>query len=226
MRVRASLSRVISARLARLAGLILLPLVLRATIPRASEGGFLLTDAISTRMLRRFLRQYTIHYPDLNSVDEICAFDDRILERTANVDSTLLTRRLVINNQIMRLLRKKSTSELAGYYLLYPINRECEMLIEDGRILKSSQITDDLICSGGARAASLYLSMVYGVDRISQGFLIHLLYKDIREIIRKNPDMRSLFVRPVTPAGFRAVEKHEFKKFREDSGIFRRLISL
>jgi hypothetical protein len=152
--------------------------------------------------------------------------DNRILERVANVDERLLLERHNTNNQIIKLVRKRSQSgdELAGFYILYPINRECEELIESGAILRSRQITSDHICKEFKEAASLYLSMVYGKSRQAQGYLIYLLYRDMRRIIRANNKVRAIYVRPVTEAGFQVVERHAFKRFREGSGIYRRIV--
>ncbi len=179
---------------------------------------------ISPRAVRYFRREYTEQYADMDSIEEVCALDGRVLERTAHVNHAILAERHGLNSRVVKLIRRKPTRDLAGYYILYPIGHECQALIEEGRILKSSQLTTEHICKTGAPAASLYLSMVYGAARASQAFLIYLLYRDIREMIGENRSLRSIFVRPVTPAGFRAVEKHEFQRFRLDSGIYRRMI--
>ena len=183
-----------------------------------------MTADVSPRMVRYFRREYTDQYSDLETIEEVCAFDDRILERTAHVNTTILSERHRANSRLIKLIRKRLTRDLAGYYILYPISHECEALIEEGRILKSSQIATNHICPTGGFAASLYLSMVYGTARAARAFLIYLLYKDIREMIGENRSLRSLYVRPVTPAGFRVIEKHLFQRFRQDSGIYRRMI--
>ena len=180
---------------------------------------------ISPNAIRYFRRRYTDRYSDLESIEEVCALDGRILESTAHVNAAILSERHHINERVVKLIRRNLTSALAGYYILYPISDECEALIEEGRILKSSQITTDHICRLGEPAAALYLSMVYGASKASRAFLIYLLYRDIREMIGENQSLRSIFVRPVTPAGLRAVEKHQFQRFRPDSDIYRRLIT-
>ena len=179
----------------------------------------------SLKVLRRFQREYTDQYSDLESIGEICALDDHILERTAHVNSAILSERHRVNSRVIKLIRKNRTADLAGYYILYPIRGECEGLIEEGRIVKSSQITAGHICQVGADAASLYLSMVYGNERGARAFLIYLLYRDIRAIIKESRSLRYIFVRPVTSAGLRTVEKHRFDRLRQDSGIFRRIVT-
>jgi hypothetical protein len=46
----------------------------------------------------------------------------------------------------------------------------------------------------------------------------------MRRIIRANNKVKAIYVRPVTEAGFQVVERHAFKRFREGSGIYRRIV--
>jgi hypothetical protein len=186
-----------------------------------------LRTAISTRVLRSFGDRFFDQYSDRSSIREICAFNGRILERIAHVNEEVLLERHAANSQIIKLIRRNATTEgdLAGFYILYPINRDCEELIEAGRIIKSREIDTQQICVDSTDAAAIYVSMVYGANRHARAYLIHLLYEDIRQIARATRRIRSLYVRPVTTAGLRAVEKHGFRRFREDSGIYRRMVT-
>jgi hypothetical protein len=183
-------------------------------------------DTLSTKRIRLFEKRFRNEYCDTQSIKQLCAFENGILERTANINEALLSERHLINQQIIKTILKRDTndSDLAGFYILYPITSACEKLIEDGEIRNSRQITADHICKDSQPISALYLSMVYGLDRATQGYIIYLLYRDIQKIIRANRAIRFLYVRPVTEAGFRAVTKHNFYPFRQDSGIYRRVV--
>ncbi|HWO01717.1 MAG TPA: hypothetical protein VNS63_20840 [Blastocatellia bacterium] len=182
---------------------------------------------ISSRTLRSFADRFVDQYSDRESLREICALDGGILERIAHVTEEVLLERHAANSQIIKLIRRTrpTDGDLAGFYILYPINRECEESIEGGRIIRSREIDTQQICADSADAAAIYVSMVYGANRHAQAYVIHLLYRDIKRIARAARRIRCLYVRPVTSAGLRAVEKHGFRRFREDSGIYRRFVT-
>jgi hypothetical protein len=180
---------------------------------------------ISVKIFEGFQNRFVHQYCDAESIKQICAYENRLLERIANVDEDILLARHTINPQIIRLVKSRMAGEdLAGFYILYPITAECERLIAGGQIIKSSQIHPSHICTAN-QAASYYLSMVYGKDRASQACLVHLIFNDLKRAAINNRMIRFLYVRPVTEAGFRVVEKHDFRKFREDSGIYRRIVT-
>jgi hypothetical protein len=181
---------------------------------------------ISVKILEAFQNRFIHQYCEPESIRRICAYENRLLERIANVNEEVLQARHKANQQIIRLLKNRTAfeEELAGFYLLYPISAECEKLIDGGQIIQSSQILDTHICEAN-RAASYYLSMVYGRDRAAQAYLIHLIFKDLKAAVISNRKIQFIYVRPVTEAGFRVVEKHNFLKFREDSGIYRRIVT-
>ncbi|HEY7912654.1 MAG TPA: hypothetical protein VIG62_12145 [Blastocatellia bacterium] len=185
-----------------------------------------MANQASARTQKLFRNHFVDEFCASETLGRLCALDDHILERVANLDERLLVERHRANSQIIKLIRKRaqSSDEMAGFYILYPINRECEEFIESGVILRSRQITTDHICKDFKEAASLYLSMVYGKSRQAQGYLIYLLYRDMRRIIRANNKVKAIYVRPVTEAGFQVVERHAFKRFREGSGIYRRIV--
>ena len=185
-----------------------------------------MANRISARMLRLFRARFTDDYCDSESLGRLCALDERILERVANVNEAILLERHNANKQIIKLVKKRpeGDGQVEGFYILYPINDECERLIEDGSILTSRQITTRHICEESGQASSLYLSMVYGQSKQAQAYLIYLLYRDMREIIRANRRVRAIYVRPVTASGFQVMERHKFHRFKEGSGIYRRIV--
>jgi len=180
---------------------------------------------ISAKILEAFQNRFAHQYCDAESIKRICVYENRLLERIANVDEDILLARHRTNQQIIRLIKDRLAGEdLAGFYILYPITADCERLIAKGQIIKSSQIQNTHICNA-IQASSYYLSMVYGKDRASQAYLIHLIFKDLKTAVIHNRNIQFIYVRPVTEAGFRVVEKHDFRKFREDSGIYRRIVT-
>ena len=180
---------------------------------------------ISAKILQAFQNRFAHQYCDAASIKRICAYENRLLERIANVDEEILRERHKANHQIIRLIKDKAKGEdFAGFYILYPITADCERLIANGQIIKGSQIQNTHICNT-IQASSYYLSMVYGKDRASQAYLIHLIFKSLKRAVLSNRNVQFIYVRPVTEAGFRVVEKHDFRKFREDSGIYRRMVT-
>jgi hypothetical protein len=181
---------------------------------------------ISLKILEAFQHRFIHQYGDAESIWEICAYENRLLERLANVNEGVLLSRHQANQHIIRLIKNKTADEqeLAGFYLLYPISAACEKLIDDGQIIQSSQIQNHHICEAN-QAASYYLSMVYGKDRAAQAFLIHLIFNDLKAAVISNRRVRFIYLRPVTEAGFRVVGKHNFNRFRDDSGIYRRMVT-
>jgi hypothetical protein len=123
-----------------------------------------MANQISPRMLRLFRTRFIDDYCTSESLGQVCALDDRILERVANVGEGILLERHNTNKQVIKLIKDRSerSDRLEGFYILYPINSECEKLIEDGSILTSRQITTDHICEESGQASSLYLSMCMG----------------------------------------------------------------
>lgn len=183
-------------------------------------------DTISSKVLRFFHHEFRDEYCEAQSIKALYAFEHGILEQTANINEALLSERHQANNQIIKTIKKRGANEfdLAGFYILYPLTSACEKLIEDGDIRYSRQLATSHICNASQTVSALYLSMVYGKDRATQAYLIYLLYRDIKKIIRANRAIQFLYVRPVTEAGFRVVEKHHFHPFRQDSGIYRRTV--
>jgi hypothetical protein len=180
----------------------------------------------SIKFQEAFNHRFVNQSLDDEAITQICAYENRLLERIANLDEEVLRARFNINRQIIRLIKTPDAgaTELAGFYILYPITEECENLISGGRIIKSSQIEDHQICQSD-QAYAYYLSMVYGKDRAAQAWLIHLIFSELKAAVIENRRIQFIYVRPVTEAGFRVVEKHHFRKFRDDSGIYRRAVT-
>jgi hypothetical protein len=180
----------------------------------------------SIKILEALKNRFVNQPVDDEAISQICAYENRLLERIANLDEAVLRARFNINCQIIRLIKTPNPGEpeLAGFYLLYPITEECEKQISDGSILNSSQIQEHQICQS-ERAYAYYLSMVYGRDRAARAYLIHLIFSELKAAVIENRRIQFIYVRPVTEAGFRVIEKHRFRKFRDDSGIYRRAVT-
>ncbi|MEW6130678.1 MAG: hypothetical protein AB1757_26845 [Acidobacteriota bacterium] len=186
-----------------------------------------MTRFISPQIRKHFCSRFTDEYCDEASLQRLCALDDRILERVAQVSESVLLERHRLNPRIIKLIKPQTATvdSMVGFYILYPINRECETLIESGVICQSRELTAAHLCQANESVDALYLSMVYGRTRQAQGYLIYLLYRDLKAIIKANRSIRYIYVRPVTTVGFQAVEKHAFHPIHPDSGIYCRKVA-
>jgi len=172
--------------------------------------------------------EFLDQYCDSSSIRYICALGDFALEKIAHVSETLLVERMGINQKIIKYVKIKQEPDdkecLTGYYILYPISRECEELLNKGLLAGSSKIKNHHICAGYQQASALYLSMVYGKNRRTRAFLVYLLKRDIAEILSKNGNIKGVYTRPCTPEGVRAAIKNQLHQLPNNPQIYKYII--
>ena len=105
-------------------------------------------DTVSGKMLRFFQREFRDQYCAASSIKALSAFENGILEQTANINEALLSQRHQTNQQIIKTIKKRGANaeDIAGFYILYPLTSEGEKLIEDGDIRNSRQLAASHIC--------------------------------------------------------------------------------
>jgi hypothetical protein len=133
-------------------------------------------------------------------------------------------RRYKINTQVIKCVKVKqgirNNEGLTGYYILYPISKECEKLISEGLLVQGRQIEPHHICEDFEQASALYLSLIYGKDKLTRAFLLYLIRRDVTEILNKNENISRVYTRPCTPDGFRIVEKNGLSKLPANPQIY------
>lgn len=167
------------------------------------------------RLIETLDFEFTDHYCEASLVKYVAALGDFALERLAHVNEDILTERCQINPRLIKCVKvriePKDEESLTGYYILYPITKQCEQLIKSGLLAGSQGLQNDHICTSFAQASALYLSVVYGKDRSTRAFLLYLLRRDITEIVTENQNIKCVYTRPCTADGARAAARNQFQ---------------
>jgi hypothetical protein len=181
---------------------------------------------VSRRVLERFEYEFEDEYCSAEKINEVFTLDDSILSRFSRIDEDFLKRRHRLNGNIIRCARKKKVGAgyLSGFYIVYPINQACEKLIEEGYLTGSRMIREEHICSRLEDASSIYVSMVYGRDMPTRGFIVYLLKRDLRRILRDNKNIDSIYARPDTEEGFLLAERFDLRQMPNNPEIWKRKV--
>jgi hypothetical protein len=176
-----------------------------------------LSQSITPKLKERYEYEFDFGYCSSTEIQEVFQLGNGILGKLTKVSEVLLTQRHRTNDKIIRYTRKKRSNgtPMTGYYIIYPIKRECEKLINKGLLKRGEQIELDHICKDFSRAAALYISMVFGEDRNTRGYILDRIENDLAHILTHNRRIKSVYVRPCSPDGYRLVKKF---KFRQMSG--------
>jgi hypothetical protein len=139
---------------------------------------------------------------------------------------TALLRRFARNRQIARSIVRLTSRgpTLCGYYILYPITKQCEELIREGRITKGSEIKLEHICRTFNEGTAVYVSLLYGLDRHARGDVIGMVRKRLSAIAKKNPNLQAVYARPCTDDGLRVVLKYRLAQLDDNPGIYTRAV--
>lgn len=182
---------------------------------------------VSKKLQDFFEFEYVDQYCNEQMVTEVCALENSLLEETTETSREMILMRHRVNNQIIKCVKIKQgikdQESLTGYYVLYPLTRECDRLVKKGTLLQSKQIEPFHICETFNQATSLYLSMVYGKDCMTKAFLVYILKRDITEILRTNKNIKCIYTRPCTRDGFRVAEKNGFSPLPTNLHLYHKI---
>ncbi len=169
---------------------------------------------ISPRVLEKFEYEFDDECCTTDKIREVMHLDDGVLERLSHIDEDFLLQRHRMNEGIIRCIRKtkSASNELSGFYIIYPITEECEKLIEQGYLVGSRMIRPEHICKNFEEASAIYISAVYGRDMSTRGFVVYLLKRDLKDILRRNKNMKHIYSRPASSEGHLLVKKFKFFK--------------
>ena len=182
--------------------------------------------SLSPRVLEKFEYEFDDEWCSAETIRDVMRLDDSVLDRLSHIDEDFLKERHQVNEGIIRCVRKSKAgaNQLCGFYIIYPINKECERLIEQGYLTGSRMIRIEHICRNFDEAAAIYISAVYGRDMSTRGFIVYLLKRDLRDILRRNKRIRSVYSRPASAEGHLLVKKFKFSKMSSNPGIYRRFV--
>jgi hypothetical protein len=178
---------------------------------------------IPEKLRESFASMFEIEYCSSDQVKNVCTLDNSILQRYSQVDDTFLLRRHRINNKIIRCIRRTNVDghDLSGFYILYPITKQCERLIEEGFIVGSRQIQKAHICQSFEEASSLYISMVYGRDLFTRAFIVYQIKQDLMRIFDKNKGLKFIYAGPSTSEGILLAKKFKFAEMAKNPELCR-----
>jgi hypothetical protein len=182
--------------------------------------------SISPRVLEKFEYEFDDEYCSVEKIKEVMMLDDSVLVRLSHIDEDFLLQRHLINDGIIRCVRKTKSkgNQLSGFYIIYPINEECEKLIEQGYLIGSRMIRPEHICKTFDEASAIYISAVYGRDMPTRGFIVYLLKRDLRDILRNNKRIRHVYSRPASSEGHLLVKKFKFSKMPTNPEMYRYVV--
>jgi len=138
-----------------------------------------------------------------------------------NIHWDYIKHRLTVNKNIIRGLKIITPIEeiIIGFYILYPVNRQCVELMDSGKILKSDQFELKHITDCFDIARGIYISIVYGLDYYSRAVILMKLFEELRNILKENENIKKLYTRPVSVDGLRNAVKNNFQKM-DNSEIY------
>jgi hypothetical protein len=182
--------------------------------------------SLSPRVLEKFEYEFEDEWCCQEAIKDVINLDDSVLRRLSHIDEDFLMQRHQINDGIIRCVRKSKgrANQLSGFYIIYPINDECQKLIEQGYLTGSRMIRTDHICRTFEEAAAIYISAVYGRDMSTRGFIVYLLKRDLRDLLRRNDRIKSVYSRPASSEGHLLVKKFKFTKLPSNPQIYRRAV--
>jgi hypothetical protein len=111
--------------------------------------------------------------------------------------------------QGIKLLTPIGDELIAGFFILYPLTKECDELIRNGTIIKSDQLIPEYICDDFKSAFSIYISYVYGEEG-SESAVLEKLKEELRILLSLHPQIIGAYVRPTTDDGRRVAKRHRF----------------
>ena len=101
---------------------------------------------------------------------------------------------------------------IVGFYIIYPITKQCKDLLDSGTIQKSDQFELNYICKNFETARAIYISLVYAVFPLSKAILILEIKDQLKNILRKYPNIERIYTRPITDDGLRNAHRNLFQK--------------
>lgn len=199
----------------------------------SQENEALLSDKIENKLLSYHQKKIDLAINYLEDYDiAIESFDKNDLEvlkklqplrdSLGEIHWDIIENRFFVNPNIVRGLKIISPIDkfILGFFIMYPITKSCKDKIEKGEIQKSDDFSLVDICTNFKIAHAIYISLVFAIDRLSKAFILLKLREELRELIEKYPNIKTIYVRPVTEDGLRNVERQKFIKLKASESLY------
>ncbi|HEX7421614.1 MAG TPA: hypothetical protein VF505_17110, partial [Thermoanaerobaculia bacterium] len=140
--------------------------------------------------------------------EQVLALNDRFLSLTTLMDEEALRarfRRCPDAFHCLHRVASSGTRQLAGYFIVLPVNQGCSAALHAGTIKSGREIQLSDLAGADEGVAAVYLSVVCAVGARAQTAAIHGVVATLREL-HATKNARYLFVRAATEAGARMLE--------------------
>jgi hypothetical protein len=161
-----------------------------------------------TLLSDKLMRGHIEHYPapcDDARLEQLLALGNHFYERSTGAAAESIRdfhkHNPAIVTAIIAFDRKTSIKAVAGYYVLLPLKKRAIEAVQSGRIEGSRHFRNDDICRTFQRFAALYVSAVFGVDRMARIATTNWLLNQILYEKDKRSTLKLVFARPATPDG-------------------------
>lgn len=184
-----------------------------------------LRENLQNRMLKYYREKINLMLDNFDDLDlELgpCIISDiefleqlkPLYESLGEIHWDLIKERLGINKSLVQGLKIITPMErnIVGFYIIYPITKQCKDLLDSGTIQKSDQFELNYICKNFETARAIYISLVYAVFPLSKAILILEIKEQLKNILRKYPNIERIYTRPITDDGLRNAHRNLFQK--------------
>jgi len=135
-------------------------------------------------------------------------------------DEVLLKRRFAKNPNIIWAIYERETGMIAGYYIVYPLNPEGKLLIEQKQIKNAKDISDEHLSENFESASCIYLGMLCGRTEDARAYVLYRLISDLNHFTNLYPNIEKFFARPATKDGLRIIRKYSFNPIDDSTEIW------
>lgn len=184
-----------------------------------------LRENIQNRMLKYYREKINLmldNFDDLDLELGACSVADiefleqlkPLHESLGEIHWDLIKERLAVNTNLVQGLKIITPMErnIVGFFIIYPLTRQCKDLLDSGAIMKSDQFELTHICENFETARAIYISLVYAIFPLSKAILILEIKEQLKNILRKYPNIERIFTRPITDDGLRNAHRNLFQK--------------
>lgn len=143
-------------------------------------------------------------------------------ESLGEIHWDIIENRFFTNPDIVRGLKIITPIEnvIVGFFILYPITKNCQSQIEKGEILKSDDFGLVDICNDFKSSSAIYISLVFAINRYSKAFLLLKLKDELLAVLSRYPNINAIYVRPATEDGLRNILKNKFTRLKNSPTIY------
>jgi len=159
---------------------------------------------LSGKLMRGHIEYYPVQC-DSARLEQVLALGNHFYEHSTGVEAYSIRDLNVHNPEIITPIvafnRETAAEAVVGYFALLPLTKQGMEAVQAGRIEGSRHLRPDDLCHTFRRFAGLYVSAVYGVDRLARIETTNWLLTKILDEKDRKPALKLVFARPTTPEG-------------------------